>query len=241
LGNSVVRLRVQDDGSLVAVDHFTPANGKYLNDSDNDLGTTAPAVLPEVFAAGNHPNLLLQIDKVGTLYLLDRMNLGGYRSGPDGADDVVAQAGPFGPVYAHPAAWPGDGGYVYVLSYRDKPEDQKAGLRALRFTNGPTGGVTLSIAGTSRTTFGWYTGSPIVTSDGTAPGSAIIWVIVKGLAQGDELRAYSAIPDADQHLALLWHFSLGVDAVAKFAIAATDSGRVYVATADGHLLAFGKK
>lgn len=242
LGNSVVRLTVQDDGSLLDRDHFTPADGKYLNDSDNDLGATAPVVLPEGFTTQSHQKLLLQIDKIGNLYLLDARNLGGYRAGRDGTDNVVGQAGPLGPVYAHSAVWPGDGGYIFVLSYRHKADEQDAGLRALRLIKDANGAVSLSTVGVSETTFGWHTGSPIVTSDGTAPGSAIVWVIVKGGShRNDELQAYSATPDANRHLELLWHASLGVSAVAKFPVAATDSGHVYVATADGRLVAFGKK
>ncbi len=233
LGNSVVRLRIQDDGSLIAVDHFTPSNAQSLNDSDNDVGTASPAVLPDLFSSRNDPHLLLQVSKLGILYLLDRMNLGGENSGPD---SVVAEAGPFGPTFAHPVAWVGNGGYVYVLSYQEG-----AGLRAFRLETDPAGGVVLRIAGANQTFLGWFTGSPIITSDGTADGSAIIWMIVRGDAKGDELQAYSAIPDSDQHLTMLWHAPIGRDAAAKFAIAATDSGRVFVATADGRLLAFGSK
>jgi hypothetical protein len=234
LGNSVVRLRVQDDGSLVAVDHFTPSNAQYLNDSDNDVGTASPAVMPDVFSSPKHPHLLLQVSKAGMLYLLDRMNLGGENSGPDSVDAAVAEAGPLGPTFAHPVAWTGDGGYVYALSYQESP-----GLRAFRLDTDLSGRVVLRIAGANQTPFRWYTGSPIITSDGTAAGSAIIWIIVRGDAQGDELQAYSAIPDTDKHLTLLWHAPIG--AATKFAIAATDSGRVFVATADGRLLAFGRK
>jgi hypothetical protein len=240
LGNSVVRLTIQEDGSLVAADHFTPSDAQYLNDSDNDIGTASPVVLPDVFSSRDHPHLLLQVSKTGKLYLLDRTNLGGEKFGPDGVDASLAETGPFGPIFAHPAAWTGNGGYFYVLSYEQKPDDKGPGLRAFSLGRDRLGALVFRLAGTNQAPFQWYTGSPIITSNGTASDSAIIWIIVRH-SHSDELQAYSAVPDPDTHLTMLWHTPIGSRAAAKFAMAATDSGRVFVATADGRLLAFGRK
>ena len=40
---------------------------------------------------------------------------------------------------------------------------------------------------------GYGSSSPIVTSDGTTSGSALVWMVVR-LNAGDELRAYDAVP-----------------------------------------------
>jgi hypothetical protein len=241
LGNSVVRLHVQDDGSLIATDHFTPSNGQYLNDSDNDLGAASPAVLPDMFSASPDRHFLLQVDKLGKLYLLDSMNLGGEAYGPGGVDATIAEAGPFGPTFAHPVAWPGDPAYVYVLSFEDKPGDEKPGLRAFRLETDAAGAVVLHLAAANATSFGWYTGSPIITSDATVAASAIIWMIERDAPTrgASELEAYAAIPDSRNLLRLLWNEPIG--SAAKFAVPASDSGRIFVATIDGHVLAFGKR
>jgi hypothetical protein len=219
----------------VAVDHFTPSDAQELNDSDNDVGTASPFVLPDVFSSRDPPHLLLQVSKTGKLYLLDQMNLGGENSGPDRVDAAVAETGPLGPIFTHPVAWTGNGGYFYVLSYEHKP-----GLRAFRLETDSLGASVFRVVGTNQAPFQWYTGSPFITSNGTASDSAVLWIIVRS-SHSDELQAYSAVPDREAHLTLLWHTPIGSRAAAKFAIAATDSGRVFVATADGRLLAFGKK
>jgi hypothetical protein len=241
LGNSVVRLHVQDDGSLIATDHFTPSNGQYLNDSDNDLGAASPAVLPDLFSGSRDHRFLLQVDKPGKLYLLDGMNMGGEAYGPGGVDAVVAEAGPFGPTFAHPVTWPGAPAYVYVLSFKDKPGDDKPGLRAFRLETDARGAVVLHLAAANATSFGWYTGSPIITSDATVAASAIIWMIERDAPTpgASELEAYAAIPDSRNLLRLLWHEPIG--SAAKFAVPASDSGRIFVVTIDGHVLAFGKR
>lgn len=231
LGNSVARLRVQHDGSLLAVDHFTPSNGKYLSDNDLDLGATAPAVLPDNFAIEGHGHLLLQASKNGMLYLLDRQNLGGENRA---SDTALAEAGPIGNIYAHPAVWPGDGGYIYLVSEGAGRGD----IRAFRLGKDAAGATVLRMVGVGHALLGHATGSPIVTSDGTTGGSAIIWLIRRG-GGGDQLQAYSAEPDSNGNLQLLWRAQIGQ--TTKFSVPASDSGRIFVATGDGHLLAFGER
>jgi outer membrane protein assembly factor BamB len=76
-GDSVLRLRLGATG-LALVDAYTPVNQQALNDSDADLGSTAPIMLPR--QPGPHPWLLLQGGKDAMLRLLDRANLGGHAS-----------------------------------------------------------------------------------------------------------------------------------------------------------------
>lgn len=234
LGNSVVNLQVQSDGSLTATDYFAPSDSQSLNDRDLDLGASAPLVLPDAFAVDGHPHLLFQAGKDGGLFLLDRDDLGGFCHGPNRTDAAVAEAGPFGAVYSHPVAWPGDGGYIYVA-------EQKEGsfygtVRAFRIESDGSRPPRLSLAGTALYELGYGTGSPIVTSSGTASGSAIVWLIRHSGGVG-QLQAYSAVPADGGVLALLWSGPIGHPT--KFSVPATDAGRVFVATADGHLLAFG--
>ena len=78
-----------------------------------------------------------------------------------------------------------------------------------------------------------------MTSTGTDGSSALVWVVyVSGGTGADaELRAYRAIPDNTGHLKQVFSAPLGI--AAKFSSVATDNGRVYVGTRDGHVLGFG--
>lgn len=64
-GDSVLRLTT----TLHLAGHFTPANFRYLNQSDLDLGSTAPLPLPG--------GQLFQVGKAGVGYLLSAAHLGG--------------------------------------------------------------------------------------------------------------------------------------------------------------------
>jgi hypothetical protein len=63
--------------------YFTPANQAYLNAYDYDFGTGGLVLLPN--------NELITAGKTGTLYLLNRADMGGYQQGTGGGDNVVGQ------------------------------------------------------------------------------------------------------------------------------------------------------
>jgi hypothetical protein len=255
LGNSAVRLEVGPGGALSAVDFFSPYNADNLAGADLDLGSGGMAAAPSSFPlpatlAGAHPHVAAMAGKEGRIYLLDRDHLGGEAQGAGGADDVVAEAGPFTVegVFTRPAFWPGDGGYVYVTtSQRIAGQGATGHLRALRLDSAGN----LQAAGTgalpgdpgASVLLGFGSGAPVVTSTATTAGSGVVWVVSRP-DPGDEstdtgrLLAYGAVPDASGHLPLLRSFPVGL--AAKFSAPATDQGRVFVATQDGHLVAFGQ-
>ena len=62
-------------GTFTLEDSFTPYNAVALSNSDADLGSSGPLLLPaETLASGKTLNPLLQIGKAGMFYLLDRDN-----------------------------------------------------------------------------------------------------------------------------------------------------------------------
>ncbi|HVY06158.1 MAG TPA: pyrrolo-quinoline quinone [Burkholderiales bacterium] len=71
-------LRLSTAGGLAVADFFTPANQDNLNLHDWDLGSGAPVVLPDSMGSSAYPHLLLGADKQGSLYLIDRDNMGRY-------------------------------------------------------------------------------------------------------------------------------------------------------------------
>jgi hypothetical protein len=77
-GNGTPYDQVDDSDSVLRLspdlqveDRFTPANFESLSADDQDLGSTAPALLPD--------GLIFQIGKQGVGYLLDGTRLGGDR------------------------------------------------------------------------------------------------------------------------------------------------------------------
>ncbi|WP_052443294.1 choice-of-anchor D domain-containing protein [Streptacidiphilus neutrinimicus] len=231
LAESVVRLQVGAGGALSTADFFSPANAATLDLTDKDIASGAPMGLPDGYGNANHPHLLVQQGKDGRVFLLDRDNLGGQAQGPNGTDALVGVSGPFQGQWGHPAFWGGDGGYVYLIG-------NGGPLRALHL-NSSDANPSLTATGQTQDVFGYTSGSPMVTSDGTNDGSAIVWMVSADNAAGANgtLRAYSATPDGTGTLQLLWSAPVGT--AAKFATPTADNGKVYVGTRDGVLYGFG--
>ncbi|HEX4466520.1 MAG TPA: PQQ-binding-like beta-propeller repeat protein, partial [Solirubrobacteraceae bacterium] len=231
---SVVGLSVGAGGKITASQFFAPSNAPALDQADEDFGSGGPIALPtEYFGTKAHPHLLVQVGKDGRIFLLDADNMGGYKQGKGGADEVLQTLGPFHGVWGRPAAYGGQGGWVYEL------ESSGGGqLRALRYGTSSGGVPQLSSAATSSETFGYSSGSPIVTSNGTAAGSAVVWVIYTSSPKGTggQLRAYNATASGGT-LPLLWSGSIGK--AIKFSVPTAYQGRVYVGTLNGRLYAFG--
>ncbi|NJP45467.1 choice-of-anchor D domain-containing protein [Actinacidiphila epipremni] len=232
LAESVVRLQVQGDRSLKAADFFSPSDAPALDQQDTDLGSGGPVGLPDSFGTPSHPHLMVQQGKDGRVFLLDRDRLGGSAQGPGGTDAAVGVTGPLKGQWGHPAVWGGDGGYVYLVG-------NGGSLTALHRGVTGAGDPALAVAGTSQDAFPYTSGSPVVTSDGSRSGSALVWVVWSGGPTGvnAQLRAYSPVPDANGVLPLVWSAPVGT--AAKFATPATDGGQVFIGTREGKVYAFG--
>lgn len=231
LGDSVVRLG-QRSGRLAAEDFFSPANAAQLDTYDSDLSSGGPSGLP--FGTRSYPHLLTVAGKYGQLFLLNRDDLGGRETGPGGGDNVVAETGPFDSEYGRTAAFAGRGGadYLYYVGSMDY-------LRAFRIA-GQGRHPALADVANSTATFGYASGSPVVTSDGRRPGSAVLWEVDKNIGSG-ALEAYDAVPQrvgGALVMKLIWSAPIGVPS--NFSTAVTGGGRVYVATRGGQVIGFGQ-
>ena len=226
LGDAVVRLGVQSGGSLAAQDFFSPANAPTLAAHDTDFGSGGPSALP--FGTSAHPNLLEQAGKDGRIFLLDRDNLGGRNATTD--KPVYETPTAYGGQSEQTAAFAGSGGANYL--YYHGGSDY---LRAFAFN---TTTAALTDAGHTPNTLSGSSGPPVVTSNGTDPASAVVWEVNRGTsATSGTLEAFDAIPNARGLLPMIWSAPLGTGT--KFSVPATDSGRVYVGTLDGHVIGFG--
>ncbi|WP_051969448.1 choice-of-anchor D domain-containing protein [Kitasatospora azatica] len=234
MSESVISLTVQGDGSLRASDFFSPSDASFLDQNDRDLGSGGVMAIPDSYGTAAVPHLAVTEGKDGRVFLLNRDNLGGHSQGPNGSDVIVQTLGPYSGCYCHPAFWGGGSGYVYYSS-------NGGPLQAFRLGTDGSGAPALALAGQGAINFGYLTeGSPIVTSTGTTPGSATVWVERADDMYGNNgtLLAYNGTPNADGSLSLLWSGPIGI--APKFVTPASSNGRVYIGTRDGHLLAFGR-
>jgi hypothetical protein len=237
LGDSVVRLAVQPDGSLKPVDFFAPFDAAQLDQWDADFGSGGVVGLPDqYFGTQAVPHLAVAVGKEGYVYLLNRDNLGGYKQGTGGGDSVVQSIGPRGGVWGRAGVWPGDGGYVYIPT----STGQSGGglLDVYQYGVSGSGTPSLSLAASSSDVFGWGSGSPVITSESATSGSALVWIIWSADRQGDggQLRAYDPVPVNGQ---LTMRYSASIGTATNYSTPGVGAGRLYVGTRDGHVLAFG--
>jgi hypothetical protein len=258
LAESVIRLGVNANGSLSARSFFSPGNAPSLDVANADFGSGAPVGLP--FGTTTYPRVLAQAGKDGRIFLLNRSNLGGRKQGPGGTNADLSVTKPVSGQWGHPAVFFGTSAaltssnaatandFLFYLGNGDF-------LRAFRLGVNSSDKPTLSDVANSSLSYGYTSGSPVVTSNGTDTTSAVVWVVHTAGASGAgaELEAYSlgsaastggtpsaCTASAQCTLPLLWHSgSVGATfTAAKFCIPATSNGWVYVGTRSGHVLAF---
>jgi hypothetical protein len=229
LGDSVVRLGVQKDGSLKATDFFAIHNDALADENDWDM-SGSPVLLPTEFSTPKYPHLLVATGKEGIVYLLNADNLGGHNQGPSGRDDVVGEYGPNGQAISTAGVWPGDGGYVYVSTIQS-PSGHAGAVDVYKYST--TGGLpALSLVGYGSQAAVFGVSGPIVTSDGTTSGSAVVWVI-----DGASLQAYEPVP-VNRRLKLLGTWFVGN--TNAFSPPGVGENMLYVGVQDGILYGFGK-
>ena len=240
LAQAWVRLNVQGNGSLQATDFFSPYDADALNAWDADFGSGGPMGLPDSFGTASIPHLGVAAGKQGYVYLLNRDDLGGLGQGPSGGDKVVQRIGPYGGVWSRPAVWPGSGGWVYypTASGGTTSEGSNGNLNVFQAGVDGQGHPTLSLVAMAADAFGFGSSAPVVTSNGTTDGSALVWVVwmPDGSGQNAQLRAYDAVPSGGT---LPLRFSTPIGTGSKFNAPGIGDGRVYVGTRDGNVYGFG--
>ncbi|MGA9352151.1 MAG: hypothetical protein WBV46_00575 [Terriglobales bacterium] len=111
-GDSV--LKMNWNGSAFGIeDYFTPYNQLYLDDNDLDLGSAGALILPD--QPGSYPHELIAGGKEGTLYLINRDNLGQYNGISDNVIQTIPGASDF-QLVGVPTYWNGN---VYIAGDRD--------------------------------------------------------------------------------------------------------------------------
>jgi hypothetical protein len=135
-GDSILRL--SPDGARL-LDSYTPPNFQYLAETDSDLGSSAPALLPRISQSAT-PLLLVQAGKDGNLRLINRQNMSG--QGAPGYIGGELQRVAIGcGLYTQPAVWTDPAnGHIWVFV------TEACGMRAYQVTTDANGATRLAEA-----------------------------------------------------------------------------------------------
>jgi hypothetical protein len=228
-GDSIVKIGPPKAGSFPVLDYFTPFNQSNLDVGDLDLGSGAPLLLPTLPSG---EELLTLMGKIGTMYVVDRNDMGKYcrdrapacaSSDPQIVEEVRdATTGNWG----SPAYW---NGHVYWGAEYDH-------LLSFSF-NTSTGAISTSPTSRTPEYFGYAPPVPSVSSNGGRAG--ILWALdasantdtcASGGVDCQVLYAY----DATNLAILLYSSNLAPNGrdlpggAVKFATPTIANGKVYV-------------
>jgi chitodextrinase len=227
-GDSIMRVGTSGGLGTANADWFTPNNQASLDANDTDLGSGGAVVLIDLPAPAPVPHLLIGGGKEGTLYLLDRTNLGHFTPNNGGTVQFFPASTA---IFATPAFWQNK---LYYAADGDR-------LKA--FTLDPARGLFTPTAGPSPSSessnvFGFPGATPSISSN--AATSGVVWAIDssqfctnQSLACGPAvLHAYDAATLTNE----LWNSSLAAgnrdqagNAV-KFTVPTIANGKVYIGT-----------
>ena len=215
-GDSVVRL-VGGHHYFTVADYFTPYDQATLYTNDKDVGSGGVLLLPD--QPGPHVHELIAAGKEGSIYVIDRDNMGHYN--PDDNSQIVQNiVGQVGGIFSTPAYWNGN---VYFGGFRDE-------LKAFSLSGG-----LLSTTPTSESAiiFGAFGTTASVSSNGSSDG--IVWALNTDARQngGNEvLYAFDATNLGNELYDTTQNASRDTAGGAvKFAKTTIANGKVYVGAA----------
>ena len=230
-GESALKL-VPSGSTLHVASYFTPLDYQFLNDNDLDYGSVGSLLIP-------NSNYFLTGGKDGTLYLLDKDNMGGYQPSSNQVQQVVQLTS--SEMHCQPAYYRGSATeFIYVW-----PENNP--LRAIPFDRGtnqlePLAAVMFTAGGPTGHSGAMLSGS----SDGTKAGTAILWAsyAVAGDAEHDVSLGILRAFDANDVTRELWSSQQNVardgpGMYAKFAAPTIANGRVYLPTFSNQVVVYG--
>ena len=257
LAESVIRL-TYDSGTnhISAADFFSPANAPSLDAAGTDVGSGGPVALP--FGTSSYPDILAAPSKDGRIWLLNRNALGGREQGPGKSDNALSVITSAGGDWGHPAVFAGTGtltasnastanNFLFYVG-KDAP------MQVFRFGVNSAGKPTMFNVANSTLSYGYTSGSPVVTSAGTNPRTVVVWAVLTAstpgtTATGSYLTAYAlgnvaakgttrspCIWSAQCSLSPIWMSQKFTSAT--FTTPATSDGWLYVGTRDGQLLGY---
>jgi hypothetical protein len=245
-GDSLMKLAFKN-GAINVAGFFSPCNQMLLRQCDLDQGS-AGAVLFDAFVVGG--------GKDGKLYLMKTDKMPGYKPGPfpptaanclpgeppcsDSSDLVQKWQASRGHIHGAPAVWkgPNNSTWLYVMGEGDRLKAFPFGAGTFNVAAMKQGGWTQPILNTvpdcQQANHGmWMPGGIIsVSSNGTQPGTGIVWGLVPTNGDGNSCRGVKGMliafnaEDVTKEL-----FRGGFGLLARFAPPTIEGGKVFVPTA----------
>src|SRR6202166_1362732 len=208
-GDSFLKLSTPGLGVL---SFFAPADQGALDSGDLDFGSGGATILVDQ-PSGPVQHLAIGGGKEGTLFVLNRDNLGGNTNNDAGAVQSFSVGNR---IFATPAFWQNT---LYIGLDSDH-------VKSYTF-NSTTGQFNTSPASQSPSTFGFPGSTPSISSQGTSNG--IVWATEKGTGPS-VLHAYDATNVGTE----LWNSANSsadqAGQAVKFTVPTVANGKVYVGT-----------
>lgn len=221
-GNSFMKVATSG-GTLTIADYFTMHNTVSESNADEDLGSGGALVLPDQTGSSGTVHLAVGAGKDGTIYVVNRDNMGKFNSSNDNAiyQEVSGQIG--GQEFAMPAYFNGTVYYGAV----------GATLRAFPITSAK---LAASPSSMSSATFGYPGTTPSISANGSSNG--IVWAVENTGASGGGGNAILHAYDATNLATELYNSNQaasGRDSFTdnKFITPMIAGGKVYVGTPTG--------
>jgi hypothetical protein len=181
---AMTAIKVSPDLSHV-VDYFTPSTWYNDSNADQDLGSSGVILLPK--QPGGVKNIAIAGGKTGISFVLNQHNMGKFNVS---GNQILSQTTTNDGLWGTTAAYTGSDGASYLLVPGGGP------MTLWRVQNGSS----VSLGYLSQTVdhfsdYGDAGSEPVVSSNGAAPGSAIVWAYSRVGSGGPAqltLRAYDA-------------------------------------------------
>jgi len=220
-GDDILALNVSN--GMKYSDSFTPSAQATLQQEDADLGSGGIMLLPDNLPGSPVAHLAVQVDKIGTLFLLNRDNLGGYNGSSDNVLQEITTTQYGLGLWGSPAYWNGN---IYFWP---------AGSNAQQFsiTNGllSTSPVATGPDPGAPSTDIFEGSTPSVSANGTTNG--IVWFNDWANSVGGPTQVLYAY-NATNISTLLWSSAQnpvrdGAGPTQKFSVPTVADGHVYLA------------
>lgn len=113
LDEVVANFAISPTGKFTLTDYFEPYEYIAMDAGDRDLGSSGVALLDStVFKGTGISRIAVTIGKNGKVYIMNANNLGGFKQGPGGSDNVIQTIIADGAVFGGVGSYPLEGGYI---------------------------------------------------------------------------------------------------------------------------------
>lgn len=229
LDEVVADFGISASGVLNQIDYFEPYEYVSMDAADRDLGSGGVALLdPTVFKGTGVSRMAVSVGKNGKAYIMNADNLGGFKQGSGGTDNIIQTIIANGAVFGGSGSYPLEGGYIYFTPTGSPTYCYKLGFdgsgRPLFTLVGQTKSIAAGRVGI---------GIPTVTTYKGQPGTGILWVTDPNAG----LQAWNAVPDNN---GVLIPIPLPpTNGLNKFQRPAFGDGKVYVSDSNGNVYCLG--